>query len=75
MSPPEIATAGDSVWAQISGLAPKQLHMLRVIALDAKGVTLWEAPLVALAPPPQSDTAGRGWLMIFATALGRVNTN
>ena len=69
LSPLEIAQSGGEIFAQIQALDPKQLHMLRVIALGADGAILWESPPVALATrgePPQGE---RGWLLVFALAL------
>ena len=65
----EISRSGDEMVARISGLASEQLHMLRVTALNARGATLWESPLVALAPPRAAGRGGRGWLIVFGVAL------
>ena len=66
---PEIAESGDEVVAQIKGLEPKQLHMLRVTALGSDGGTLWESPVVALAPPREPPRSERRWLLFFGLTL------
>jgi hypothetical protein len=66
---PEISRSGDEMVAGISGLDRGQLHMLRVTALGPGGVTLWESPLVALAPPRAAGHGTRGWLIAFGVAL------
>ncbi|MEO7168444.1 MAG: hypothetical protein ABI016_15600 [Chthoniobacterales bacterium] len=66
---PKIANSGDSAVAQLKGLAPKELHILRVTALKEDGSTLWESPLVALSPPRAAPRNGRGWLLTFVVTL------
>jgi len=66
---PEIAESGDEIVAQIKGLEPKKLHMLRVTALNAAGGTLWESPPVALAPPGQPTQRERSWLLLLGLSL------
>ncbi len=69
LAPLEIAASGNEVVAQIKGLEPKQLHMLRVTAIGAAGATLWESPVVALAPPREPPRGERRWLLVFGLTL------
>jgi hypothetical protein len=66
---PEIRTEGKSVVAKISGLDPKELHIVRVIAVAPGGANLWESPLVSLSPPPPKPQRGRGWVIAMAVVL------
>jgi hypothetical protein len=66
---PEIAESGDSVVAQIGGLAPQQLHILKVTAFSADASNLWESPVVSLSPPREPEENGHGWLLVFGVAL------
>lgn len=69
LAPLEIAASGKEVVAQIKGLEPKKLHMLRVTAIGAAGATLWESPVVALAPPREPPRRERHWLLFFGLTL------
>jgi hypothetical protein len=69
LPPPEVAFTGDSVTAQVKGLDPRRLHALKVAALGPADATLWESPLVALAPPARQSHRARGWVLIFVIAL------
>ncbi len=66
---PEIATAGDEVTAQVSGLDAQKIHSLRVTALGTNGAALWESPLVVLGPPPEPSHRARNWALILGGAL------
>jgi len=66
---PEIRTEGKSVVAKISGLNPKELHVIRVIAVAPDNATLWESPLVSLSPPASKAHSGHGWLIAMALVL------
>lgn len=65
----KISSSGNQVTAQIAGLNPRALHMLRVTALNPDGSAMWEGPLVALSPPQELPRASRLPLLIFGTAL------
>jgi hypothetical protein len=69
LTPLETTASGNEVVAQIKGLEPKQLHMLRVTAIGATGATLWESPVVPLAPPPEPSRGARPWLLFFGLTL------
>lgn len=69
LASPEIAESGDEVVAQIKGLEPKQLHMLRVTALSAAGATLWESPPIALKPLSEPSSRERRWLLLLGLVL------
>jgi len=69
ITPASLTISSDPVTARIEGLNPRQLHMLRVTALDRDGAVRWESPLVALSPARESPTRARFWLMILGTAL------
>ncbi|MDQ3199263.1 MAG: hypothetical protein M3Q46_08790 [Verrucomicrobiota bacterium] len=60
-----IAEAGDSTAMEIKGLAPDQLHMVKVTALAADGTTLWESPILPLSPPRPAPQGQRPWLFIL----------
>jgi hypothetical protein len=66
---PEATKSGNSIVAQLARLDPRQLHVLKVTALGADGATIWESPLVSLAPLTQPSHGGRGWLLLFGCAL------
>jgi hypothetical protein len=65
----EFTTSDATAFARLRSLDPKQLHMLRLIALRPDGSTIWEAPLVALAPVNEAPHHDRGWLLIGAIVL------
>jgi hypothetical protein len=70
LASPDVAESGDQVVAQIKGLEPRKLHMLRVTALNGAGALLWESPPIALPPPRQPSQHERGWLLLLGLALG-----
>ncbi len=69
LPPRDTTESGDEVVAQIKGLDPTRLHMLRVIALGPDGGGLWESPPTALAPPREPSRSEGGWLLVFGLAL------
>ena len=66
---PEMAAADNQVVARIKGLEPKQMHILRVTAIGAAGATVWESPVVEVAPPWELPQREHRWLLFFGLTL------
>lgn len=67
--PANISARGNPLTAKVRDLDGRQVHVLRVTALDADGRTLWESPAIALAPLPTRSHARSLWLVGSSIAL------
>ncbi len=64
-----INPALDPVTAKLTGLDGDRVHVVRVTALDASGITLWESPPDALAAVPAAAHGREFWLVSLSLAL------
>ncbi len=60
----KIVTTDERVTAEVGGMKPHELHMLRVTALKTDGSALWESNVVPLSPLPKASH-GRAYLLIL----------
>jgi len=67
---PEFVKMGDSTVAKLEPLDPKRLHVVKVVALDNRDLTIWESALISLLPQEGSSAGNHRWLFILALVLG-----
>ena len=69
LASPTLTESGETILARIKELAPTELHIVRVTALRAEGATLWESPLVSLAPPREPAAGAGRWVLLLILVL------